>query len=123
GVLTTAAGGGAATVDSTKWNGAGFFCSATTVGPDRSTGSGLTAASGVTAVSDSCGNWSGPEPPTAPAKTSGVITASPKAGRFKAGRFTARLNRRRAAATAARPRMRTQPSSGRDDVSEPSHHT
>jgi len=78
---------------------------ATTDAPDRLPGESSTAASGVTAESRTGVSGDGPDAPTAPARMSGVMMTTPKAGLR-----TARPARRRAASRAARPPMCTQPS-------------
>ncbi|CAM2911718.1 hypothetical protein MYSI104531_08235 [Mycobacterium simiae] len=81
GVFTTIGGGGADTAPAATWNAVGARSIAMTTGPDRSGTLGETAATGVmTACTDGIGlfaPWVGSGVAlTAPAKTSGLITAT-----------------------------------------------
>ena len=80
GEFTTTAGGGAEIVAAAMWNAVGVLVTATTEAPERSPGEGATAASGVTAASRIGATADGADAPTAPARTRGVMTATPKAG-------------------------------------------
>ncbi|OBJ30646.1 hypothetical protein A5621_23270 [Mycobacterium colombiense] len=111
GALTIIAGGGADSAGSATWKTVGPRSTGTTAGPVRSGRVGETAATGVTAACrDGIRTGSeGAAALTAPAKTSGVIIATPKIGLrvFRSARC------RSVAAAGLSPRlppMRTRPS-------------
>src|ERR1700739_461882 len=85
GEFTINGGGGAVEAASATWKAVGACSMAMTTGPERSGTVGETAATGVTAArtGGTCARaggacpWNGgAEPPTAPAKTKGAITAT-----------------------------------------------
>src|ERR1700758_4044386 len=113
GEFTIIGGGGAETEPAATWKAVGACSMAITAGPVRSGREGETAATGVmTVCTDGIGLFpfsGGAAPPTAPANTNGMITATPNAG----VRVTPTARFRTAAAAGRAPQrapMRTQPS-------------
>ncbi|BBY02051.1 hypothetical protein MSEO_25500 [Mycobacterium seoulense] len=81
GAFTIIAGGGADKAGSATWKAIGERSAGTTAGPERSGTDGETAATGAM-LACTGGSFSGSEgaaPLTAPAKTRGVMVATPNA--------------------------------------------